>query len=99
MQAPREVLAEQGIAVRVVSMLSTSVFERQDAAYWERVLPKGVRCAVVGAGVTDIWHKYVGREGAVLGIDRFAESVPAGDLFKYFDFTVDNFVAQVKSVL
>jgi len=95
----QKVLGEQGIAVRVVSMPSTSVFDRQDAAYRESVLPKGVRRVAVEAGVTDIWRKYVGLEGAVLGIDRFGESAPAGDLFKYFGFTVDNLVAQVKSVL
>ena len=94
----QKVLAEQGIAVRVVSMPSTSVFDRQDAAYRESVLPKGVRRIAVEAGVTDIWRKYVGLEGAVLGIDRFGESAPAGDLFKYFGFTVDNLVAQVKNV-
>ncbi|MGC2462329.1 MAG: transketolase [Steroidobacteraceae bacterium] len=95
----QKALAEQGIAVRVVSMPSTSVFDRQDAAYRDSVLPKGVRRIAVEAGVTDIWRKYVGLEGAVLGIDRFGESAPAGDLFKYFGFTVDNLVAQVKSVL
>jgi len=95
----QKVLAEQGIAVRVVSMPSTNVFDRQDAAYRESVLPKGVRRIAVEAGVTDLWRKYVGLEGAVLGIDRFGESAPAGDLFKYFGFTVDNLVALVKSVL
>jgi transketolase len=95
----QKVLAEQGIAVRVVSMPSTSVFDRQDAAYRESVLPKGVRRIAVEAGVTDIWRKYVGLGGAVLGIDRFGESAPAGELFKYFGFTVDNLVALVKSVL
>jgi transketolase len=94
----QKVLAEQGIAVRVVSMPSTSVFDRQDASYRESVLPKGVRRIAVEAGVSDIWRKYVGLEGAVLGIDRFGESAPAGDLFKYFGFTVDNLVAQVKRV-
>src|SRR5450759_3075717 len=94
----QKVLAEQGIAVRVVSMPSTSVFDRQDASYRESVLPKGVRRIAVEAGVSDIWRKYVGLEGAVLGIDRFGESAQAGDLFKYFGFTVDNLVAQVKRV-
>jgi len=95
----QKVLAEQGVAVRVVSMPSTNVFDRQDAAYRESVLPKGVRRIAVEAGVTDFWRKYVGLEGAVLGIDRFGESAPAGELFKYFGFTVDNLVAKVKSVL
>ncbi len=95
----QKVLGEQGIAVRVVSMPSTSVFVRQDAAYRESVLPKTVRRIAVEAGVTDIWRKYVGLEGAVLGIDRFGESAPADDLFEYFGLTVDNLVAQVKSVL
>jgi transketolase len=95
----QKVLAEQGIAVRVVSMPSTTVFDRQEAAYRESVLPKGVRRIAVEAGVTDFWRKYVGLEGAVVGIDSFGESAPAGDLFKYFGFTVDNLVAQVKSVL
>ena len=80
-------------------MPSTSLFDRQDAASWESVLPKGVRCIAVEAGVTDSWHKYIGLERTVLGIDRFGESAPAGDLFKYFDFTVDTLVAQVMSVL
>jgi transketolase len=80
----QKVLGEQGIAVRVVSMPSTSVFVRQDAAYRESVLPKTVRRIAVEAGVTDIWRKYVGLEGAVLGIDRFGESAPADDLFEYF---------------
>jgi len=95
----QKVLAEQGIAVRLVSMPSTSVFDRQDAAYRDSVLPKGVRRIAVEAGVTDFWRKYVGLEGAVLGIDSFGESAPASDLFKYFGFTVDNLVAQVKSAL
>ncbi len=80
-------------------MPSSSVFDRRDAAYWARVLPKGVRCIAAEAGVTGIWPKYVGPEGAVLGIDRYGESAPAGDLFKYFCFSVDNLVAQVESVL
>jgi hypothetical protein len=65
----------------------------------EKRSAEGVRCIAVEASVTDIWHKYIRLERAVLGIDRFGESAPAGDLFKYFDFTVGTFVAQVKSVL
>jgi transketolase len=92
-------LAKQGIAVRVVSMPSTDVFDRQDAAYKASVLPKGLPRVAVEAGVTDFWHKYVGLEGGVVGIDTFGESAPAGVLFKHFGFTTERVVATVKSVL
>jgi transketolase len=92
-------LAEEGIAVRVVSMPSSTVFDRQGEAYRGEVLPKGMPRVAVEAGVTHGWGKYVGLEGAVVGIDRFGESAPAGDLFKHFGFTVDNVVATVKRVL
>ncbi len=92
-------LAEQGIAVRVVSMPSTDVFDRQDAAYKAGVLGKGMPRVAIEAGVTALWYKYVGLDGAVVGIDTFGESAPAGVLFKHFGFTVDNVVAQVKAVL
>ena len=92
-------LEGQGIAVRVVSMPSTSVFDRQDAAYKNAVLPKGVKRVAVEAGVTDYWRKYVGLEGAVVGLDRFGESAPSGDLFKFFGFTVEGVVNAVKGVL
>ncbi|HKQ23389.1 MAG TPA: transketolase [Burkholderiales bacterium] len=89
----------QGIAVRVVSMPSTSVFDRQDTAYRNAVLPKGVKRVAVEAGITDYWRKYVGLEGAVVGLDRYGESAPAGDLFKFFGFAVDGVVNAVKGVL
>ena len=92
-------LAKQGIAVRVVSMPSTDVFDRQDAAYKASVLTKGMPRVAVEAGVTDFWYKYVGLEGAVVGIDTFGESAPAGVLFKHFGFTTEHAVAAVKSVL
>jgi len=92
-------LEGQGIAVRVVSMPCTSVFDRQDAVYKNAVLPKGVKRVAVEAGVTDYWRKYVGLEGAVVGLDRFGESAPAGDLFKFFGFTVEGVVKAVKGVL
>jgi transketolase len=92
-------LAGDGIAVRVVSMPSTSVFDRQDAAYRESVLPRGVPRIAIEAGVTDFWRKYVGLEGAVVGIDRYGESAPAGDVFKYFGFTVENVVNTVRQLL
>ena len=93
------VLAEQGIAARVVSMPSTNVFDRQDAVYKASVLPKGIVRVAIEAGVSDFWRKYVGLEGAVVGIDTFGESAPAPDLFKHFGFTVDHVVNTVKGVL
>ena len=91
-------LGEEGIAVRVVSMPCTSVFDCQEAAYRESVLPRGTPRVAVEAGVSDYWRKYVGLEGAVVGIDRFGESAPALDLFRVFGFTVDNVVKAVKAV-
>ena len=94
-----EPLAQQGIAARVVSMPSTTVYDRQDAEYRERVLPKGVRRVAIEAGVSDFWRKYVGLEGSVVGIDTFGESAPAGVLFKHFGFTVEHVVAAAKAAL
>ncbi len=85
--------------IRVVSMPSTTAFEAQDASYREAVLPAGVTARVaVEAAVTDGWYKYVGTTGAVVGINRFGESAPAGELFEEFGFTVDKVVAAVNSV-
>ncbi|MHA4869991.1 transketolase [Duganella sp. PWIR1] len=98
-QAAASALAAEGITARVVSMPSTDVFDRQDAAYKASVLTKGVPRVAIEAGVTDFWYKYVGLEGAVVGIDTFGESAPAGVLFKHFGFTVENVVAKVKSVI
>ena len=95
----QQVLAAEGVAVRVASMPSTSVFDRQDAAYRESVLPRGVARVAVEAGVTDYWRKYVGLDGAVVGIDRFGESAPAGELFKFFGFTAEHVAVAVKGVL
>ncbi|WP_043479799.1 transketolase [Janthinobacterium sp. HH01] len=97
--AAASALAAEGIAARVVSMPSTDVFDRQDAAYKASVLTKGLPRVAIEAGVTDFWYKYVGLEGAVVGIDTFGESAPAGVLFKHFGFTVENVVAKVKSVI
>jgi transketolase len=97
--AAQKILADEGVAVRVVSMPSTNVFDRQDAAYRDSVLPRGMPRVAVEAGVTDFWRKYVGLEGAVVGIDRFGESAPAADVFKYFGFTPENVVKAVRSVL
>ena len=89
-----------GKKIRVVSMPSVDAFEAQDAAYRESVLPADVTARVaVEAAVTDGWYKYVGLNGKVVGINRFGESAPAGELFKEFGFTVDNVVKTVKEVL
>jgi len=97
LQAQKQ-LAAQGIQVRVVSMPSTNVFDRQPAAYREAVLPKGTRRVAIEAGISDFWRKYVGLEGAVLGIDQFGESAPASELFKYFGFTAENLAQLVKGI-
>lgn len=91
-------LNASGVKTRVVSMPSTNVFDRQDAAYKASVLGTAKRVAIE-AGVTDFWRKYVGLEGAVVGIDTFGESAPGGALYKHFGFTVENLVATAKSVL
>ncbi len=88
--------AMSGKKIRVVSMPSTNLFEAQDEAYRSSVLIKGVPTVAVEAAVTDAWYKYA---DAVVGIDRFGESAPAGELFKEFGFTVENVVATVESVL
>lgn len=91
-------LDAQGIATRVVSIPSTDVFERQDAAYRESVLPNAVRARVaVEAGVTAFWRAYVGLDGAVVGIDSFGASAPADQLYKHFGITVDAVVAAGKA--
>ncbi|MBY4897378.1 transketolase [Cupriavidus sp. AU9028] len=92
-----EHLATEGVHVRVVSVPSTTVFDKQDVAYKAEVLPAGVPRIAVEAGVTDFWWKY--QVQAVVGIDTFGESAPAGVLFKHFGFTVDNVVNTVKSVI
>ncbi len=93
-------LREKGRQIRVVSMPSTDVFDAQDQAYRDAVLPPSVTARVaVEAGVTAGWLKYVGLDGAVVGIDRFGESAPADEAFKYFGFTVDNVAAQVQSLM
>ncbi|OZI46183.1 transketolase [Bordetella genomosp. 5] len=97
--AAQEALAKEGIAVRVVSMPSTDAFDAQDADYKRSVLPAGLPRVAVEAGVTAFWHKYVGLEGAVVGIDRYGESAPAGALFKFFGLTADKVAETVKQVL
>ncbi|MGM9516340.1 transketolase [Roseateles sp. DB2] len=87
-------LAKDGIAARVVSVPSTNVFDRQDAAYKASVLPAGLPRVAVEAGVTDFWWKY--GVSAVVGIDSYGESAPAPVLFKHFGFTAENVVDTVK---
>ncbi|WP_018152939.1 transketolase [Leeia oryzae] len=94
-----DALAAEGIHTRVVSLPSTFMFDQQDADYRNSVLPKGTPRVAVEAGIADYWYKYVGLEGAVVGMTTFGESAPAGELFKQFGFTTENVVKTVKSVL
>ncbi|GFD92583.1 transketolase 1 [Alteromonas sp. KUL156] len=92
-------LTEQGKAVRVVSMPSTDVFDRQSADYRESVLPSNVvKRVAVEALSKDSWYKYVGFNGAIVGMDTFGESAPAGDLFKHFNITTDAVVEAALSL-
>ncbi|AIJ07649.1 MULTISPECIES: transketolase [Edwardsiella] len=93
-------LSAEGRQVRVVSMPSTEVFDKQDAAYREAVLPSAVSARVaVEAGIADFWFKYVGLNGAVVGMTSFGESAPAEQLFVEFGFTVDNVLAKARALL
>ncbi|MGX3020203.1 transketolase [Ursidibacter sp. B-7004-1] len=95
-----EVLTSEGRKVRVVSMPSTNVFDAQDEAYRESVLPSSVTKRVaIEAGIADFWYKYVGFGGRIVGMNSFGESAPAGELFKLFGFTVENVVAKAKEIL
>jgi transketolase len=97
--AAQKTLAEDGIAVRVVSMPCTNVFDRQDASWRESVLPKKMPRVAIEAGVTDFWRKYVGLEGEVVGIDRFGESAPAADVYKFLGIDAAHLVAAAKRVV
>jgi len=97
--AAQKQLAEAGIAVRVVSMPCTSIFDRQDAAWREAVLPRGMPRVAVEAGVSDFWRKYVGLEGEVVGIDRFGESAPAADVYKFLGIDAEHVVAAVQRIV
>ncbi|MGY4675949.1 transketolase [Ursidibacter arcticus] len=95
-----ELLTSEGRKVRVVSMPSTNVFDAQDEAYRESVLPSSVTKRVaIEAGIADFWYKYVGFGGRIVGMNSFGESAPAGELFKLFGFTVENVVAKAKEIL
>jgi transketolase len=93
----QEQLGAQGIAVRVVSMPSTTTFDRQSIAYKEDVLPRGIPRIAVEMGVSDYWWKY--GCAAVIGIDTYGESAPASVLFKHFSFTPENVADTVRTVL
>jgi len=98
--AAAQALAQRNIAAQVISMPCTSVFERQDAAYKEQVLPTSIkRRLAIEAGVSDFWYRYVGCEGRVLGMDRFGESAPAEALLEHFGFTVQNVIEIAQSML
>ncbi|MGI9288162.1 MAG: transketolase-like TK C-terminal-containing protein, partial [Pseudomonadales bacterium] len=87
-------------SVRVVSMPSAEVFEQQDEAYRQQVLPASVRKRIaIEAGHGDFWHKYVGLDGTVIGINRFGESAPIAELMQEFGFTVDNVLTQARALL
>ena len=92
-------LAGEGVHVRVVSMPSTFVFDKQDAAYRASVLPTETPRVAVEAGITDYWRKYVGLDGAVIGIDTFGESAPAGVLYKHFGITAEAVAKAVRAFL
>ena len=98
--AAQPILAAEGIRARVISMPCMELFLKQDAAYQESVLPASVRARVaMEAGATMPWYRFTGLDGAVIGIDHFGASAPAGILFKEYGFTADNVVATVKRVL
>ncbi|MFC0120297.1 transketolase [Pseudoalteromonas xiamenensis] len=94
-----DVLRGKGKSVRVVSMPSTDAFDAQSAEYQESVLPRSVtRRVAIEAGISDFWYKYVGLNGAIVGMTTFGESAPAGELFKLFGFTVDNVVEKAEAL-
>jgi transketolase len=97
--AAQKALAESGVPVRVVSMACTSLFDRQDAQWRDSVLPKGLPRASIEAGVTDYWRKFVGLEGATVGVDRFGESAPAGEVYKYLGVDAAHLAEAVKRIV
>ncbi|HSJ95862.1 MAG TPA: transketolase C-terminal domain-containing protein, partial [Myxococcota bacterium] len=96
--AAQKALAAGGLPVRVVSMPCTSVFDRQDGAWREAVLPRGLPRVAIEAGVTDTWRKYVGLDGEVVGVDRFGESAPAAEVFAFLGVDTEHLVQAVRRV-
>ncbi|MCY4177099.1 MAG: transketolase [Endozoicomonadaceae bacterium] len=95
-----EMLSKEGYRVRLVSMPCTSIFDRQTAQYRELVLPQSVSKRIaVEAAHTDYWHKYVGLNGRIVGLNSFGESAPAAELFKHFGLTVENVIMAAKKLL
>jgi transketolase len=93
-------LQQQGHETRVVSMPSVDIFQSQDADYRESVLPYTIsKRIVIEAGASDLWYKYVGTGGKVIGLDRFGESAPAEKLFDYLGFSEVNIVNQITAML
>jgi len=92
-------LAARGHRARVVSMPSTSVYDRQDAEYRDSVLPPGIPRIAIEAGSRDGWCVYTGRRDRVVGMDTFGASAPAKDLFRHFGFTVDHVVETALAAL
>jgi transketolase len=98
--AAHEELRRQGVASRVVSMPSWELFERRDEQYRHSVLPPAIKARVaVEQAATLGWHRYVGTEGAVMGMHSFGASAPLNDLLKKFGFTVEAVIAAAKTQL
>jgi transketolase len=97
--AAAELLAADGIAARVVSVPCMNVFERQDAVYRRHIIPRHLPRIAIEAGSTGLWWKFVGEDGDVIGIDRFGESAPAGELFRFFRITADAVAARALALL
>ena len=95
----QNMLAKEGIATRVVSLPSPFMFEKEDASYRNSVMPRGIPRVAVEAGVSDWWRKYVGLDGAVIGIDRFGECGPQEEVYEFFGVTAEKVAAAVNSVL
>ncbi len=97
--ATYDALAKEGIAARVVSMPCAEVFSAQDVSWRNSVLPEGVPRVAIEAGSSGSWYRFVGLDGAIVGMDSFGESAPAGELFKHFGFTVENVVRAARNVI
>jgi transketolase len=97
--AAQKSLGEAGVPVRVVSMPCTSAFDRQEAAWREAVLPRTMPRVAIEAGVTDLWRKYVGLDGEVVGVDRFGESAPATAVYKFLGVDAAHLEAAVRRVV